>query len=166
MIAIAAAVGGAALAWVAVDRARVGALLERMRQGFSVVAAPRALLGSVLLWKMLTWTLRLGTVYWFLVAFHLSSGLWIVLLVIAAQNLAGLLPLAPGGAGTQQAALAVALAGTAGATAALGFGIGMQMTTTPADAAVGAAAVTFLCSRSDLRGVLRLSRRPLFSARP
>jgi uncharacterized membrane protein YbhN (UPF0104 family) len=166
LIAVVATVGTALLVWVAVDRGRVGALLGRMRQGFSVVAAPRALLGTVLVWKLLAWTLRLAMVYWFLIAFHLSSGLWIVLLVIAAQSLAGLVPLMPGNAGTQQAALVVVLAGTASGAATLGFGIGMQMTTTLADVALGAAAATFLCSRSDLRRMLWPSRRPLFSARP
>jgi uncharacterized protein (TIRG00374 family) len=151
---------------MAVDRSRVRALLGRMRQGFSVVAAPRALLGTVLVWKLLAWTLRLAMVYWFLIAFHLPSGLWIVLLVIAAQSLAGLLPLMPGNAGTQQAALVVVLAGTASGAATLGFGIGMQMTTSLADVAIGAATATFLCSRSDLRRLLWPSRRPVFSARP
>jgi len=156
-IAVLAAVSVALLARLAWDRVRLSALFRPLRQAFSVVATPRVLLG-VLIWKLLAWTLRLATVYWFLVAFHLSSGLSIVLLVIAAQNLAGLIPLLPGSAGTQQAALAVALVGTAGAGATLGFGVGMQMSTTVADVTIGTAAVTYLWSRSRIFAV----RQPSF----
>ena len=156
-IAVVAAVSVAVLAWLSCGRFRLSTIFRPVRQGFSVVATPRVLLG-VLIWKLLAWTLRLATVYWFLVAFHLSSGLSIVLLVIAAQSLAGLIPLLPGSAGTQQAALAVALVGTAGAGATLGFGVGMQMSTTVADVTIGTAAVTYLWSRSGIFAV----RKPSF----
>ena len=92
-------------------RARVSPIIASMARGMSVARSLRLLLRRVLVWKLLAWGLRFAMVYCFLVAFHLGGGLWAVLLVVAAQNLASLLPLAPGNVGTQQAALAFALGG-------------------------------------------------------
>ena len=135
-----------------------------MAQGMSVVRSPGPLLRGVLAWKLVAWALRFGAVYSFLVAFHLGGGLWVVLLVVAAQNLASLLPLAPGGAGTQQAAFAFALAGTASAATVVGFGVGMQLATALVDVALGIVAVAFVSSWSDLGDALRPSRRRLAPA--
>ncbi len=156
---------GAAVAAVALgalahrQRARLRSVGAAMAQGAAVLRAPAALLGGVVSWKVAAWLLRFAAVYFFLVAFHLNAGLWTVLVVVAAQNLAALLPFAPGNAGTQQAALAVALAGLAAPAAVLGFGIGMQVTTTVVDVAAGVAAVALLAAGADLRAVLRPARR-------
>ncbi len=145
-------------------RRRLAGVTAAMAQGMSVVRRPQQLLRGVMTWKILAWTLRFGAVYCFLVAFHLSGGLWVVLLVIAAQNLAGLLPLLPGSAGTQQAALALALAGTVSAAAVVGFGVGMQVATTLADVAIGVVAVALISSWSDVGDALRPARRRLAPA--
>ena len=145
-------------------RRRLAGVTAAMAQGMSVVRRPQQLLRGVMTWKILAWTLRFGSVYCFLVAFHLSGGLWVVLLVVAAQNLAGLLPLLPGSAGTQQAALALALAGTVSAAAVVGFGVGMQMATTLADVAIGVVAVALVSSWSDVGNALRPARRRLAPA--
>jgi uncharacterized membrane protein YbhN (UPF0104 family) len=162
-----AAVGVGALAVVIVglvSRRRVARVAAAIGRGMSVMRSPRYLLRGVMLWKLLAWTLRFAAVYFFLLAFHVGGGLWVVLLVVAAQNLAGLLPLAPGSAGTQQAALALALAGTVGTGAIVGFGVGMQGATTLADVAVGVVAVALVSSWSDVRTALRPSARRLASA--
>ena len=83
------------------------AVAADMRRGFAVVGAPAALGWSVLAWKLLAWTFRLATVDFFLVAFHIPATAWTVLLVVAAQVAASLVPLLPGNAGAQQAALVV-----------------------------------------------------------
>jgi uncharacterized membrane protein YbhN (UPF0104 family) len=145
-------------------RRRLARVAAAMAQGMSVVRHPRQLLRGVMAWKLLAWALRFGAVYCFLVAFHLNGGLWVVLLVIAAQNLAGSLPLLPGSVGTQQAALAFALAGTVSAAAVVGFGVGMQVATTLADVAIGVVAVALISSWSDFRDALRPARRRLVSA--
>ncbi len=83
--------------------------------------------------------------------------------MVAAQNVAASLPLLPGNAGTQQAAIGLALAGTAGAASLLGFGVGMQAATAVADVLVGIAAVALVATRADVRaalGTLRVGRRP------
>jgi hypothetical protein len=50
----------------------------------------------------------------------------------------------PGNAGTQQAAIAVALSGTASAATVLGLGFGMQATTTIVDLLVGVLALALV----------------------
>ncbi len=162
--------GGVAVAALALGiagslmRGRVVGIARSLAQGMSVARAPRPLLGGVMAWKLLAWTLRFAAVYFFLVAFHIGGGIWIVLLVVAAQNLAGLLPLAPGGAGTQQAALALALVGTVSAGAVVGFGVGMQLATALSDVVVGIVAVALISSWSDVGDALRPSRRRLAPA--
>ena len=85
---------------------------RRMGTGFSVVRSPRAFALQVLSWKLVAWTFRFASVYAFLLAFHVPAAPWSALAVVAAQNVAASVPLLPGNAGTQQAAIGVALAGT------------------------------------------------------
>jgi uncharacterized membrane protein YbhN (UPF0104 family) len=142
-------------------RGRVARLAASLGHGMSVVRSPGRLLRGVIAWKLVAWTFRFGAVYCFLLAFHMKSGLWVVLLVIVAQNLAGLFPLAPGSAGTQQAALAFALAGTVSAAAVLGFGVGMQAATALTDVVIGVVAIALVSSWADVGRALRPSRHRL-----
>ncbi len=57
------------------------------------------------------------------------------------QILAGLVPVAPNGAGAQEGLLVVALAGVASAGSVLAFGVGMQAALLIADVLAGAAAL-------------------------
>jgi len=101
---------------------------SRVVRGFSVVGSPRAF-GGVGLWKVTAWTLRIACVFTFLLAFHMPATAWTALVVIGAQSVAGTVPLAPGNAGTQQAALALAFRGMVGAGTVVGFGVGMHSST-------------------------------------
>ena len=139
-------------------RRRVAPVLRELARGFAVLRHPQAL-GRVVGWKALAWSLRIGTVAAFLLAFGLPTTFWTVALVLAAQNAAALLPLTPGNAGTQQAALVVALAGTASARAALGFGIGMQAATIVVDLALGVVAVAAVAGRREMGAALGALRR-------
>ncbi len=139
-------------------RRRIAPVLRELARGFAVLRHPHAL-GRVIGWKVLAWTLRIGMVATFLLAFGLPATFWTVALVLAAQNAAALLPLTPGNAGTQQAALVVALAGTASAPSALGFGIGMQAATLVADLVLGVVAVAALAGRREMSAALGALRR-------
>jgi uncharacterized membrane protein YbhN (UPF0104 family) len=139
-------------------RATTTVLARRMARGFAIVRVPRAF-AQVFSWKLAAWTLRIGSVYVFLLAFDLPATLWLALVVIAAQNVAAALPFSPGNAGTQQAALAVALTGTASVATVFGFGIGMQAATVLADLLTGAAAVLLVAGGVDLRSALSVLRR-------
>lgn len=155
------ALGLGILGWAV--RRRLARITASLGRGLSVVRSPGEMRG-VMAWKLLAWTFRFAAVYFFLLAFHLGGGLWVVLLVVAAQNLAALLPLAPGSAGTQQAALAFALGGTASAAAVVGFGIAMQVATALVDVVIGVLAVALVSSWSDVGDALRPARRRLASA--
>jgi uncharacterized membrane protein YbhN (UPF0104 family) len=135
-----------------------------MSKGFAIVRAPRSLVHPVLTWKLTAWSLRLATVYWFLVAFHIPATPWTVLLVVAAQMTAALVPLLPGNAGAQQAAMVVALAGWASAASVVAFGIGMQAATGIADVGLGALAVALVAPASEVRAILAGRRRRLARA--
>lgn len=166
LAAVATAVAGLGLLAYA-RRARVRQLAGRFVEGAAILRHPRDFVCGVVAWKLVAWALRFAAVYFFLVAFHLGAALWVVVLVVAAQNAAALVPLSPGNAGTQQAAFAVVLAGTASASAVLGFGVGMQAATAITDLCFGAAAVSFIATRDDVRRVLRLGRwRPHVLAPP
>jgi uncharacterized membrane protein YbhN (UPF0104 family) len=130
---------------------------RRLARGFAVVGSPRAF-GAVCAWKLTAWTLRIATVLVFLAAFHVHSTPWTPFVVIGAQSIAGVVPVLPGNAGTQQAAFAVVLAGSASAATILGFGIGMQASTLLADVVVGGAAAALLAGSADPRRVLHVLR--------
>ncbi len=137
------AAGSAGLAAVGLGfhfRARLRSILADTRRGFAVFANPGQYLRSVACWQALGWALRVGSVYCFLAAFHIPASLAVALLVVAVQLVAAALPLTPGGAGSQQAMLVVALSASA-ATTVLGFGIGMQAATALANLVLGAGAL-------------------------
>ena len=138
---------------------RLRGVVEDMRRGFAVVGEPGTLGRSVLTWKLLAWTMRLATVYFFLVAFHIPATAWTVLLVVAAQVAASLVPLLPGNAGAQQAALVVGLAGYATAASVVALGVGMQAATSVIDLLLGGLAVGLVTSRDELRRLFGGQRR-------
>lgn len=143
------------------NRERVLAVVSRLGEGLSIVRAPRTFVARVLCWKVLAWGLRIGSVYAFLLAFNVPAAPWTALAVVAAQNVAAFVPLLPGNAGTQQASIGVALAGTASAATVLGFGVGMQAATTLADVVLGGAVLLLVANRQDLRRALgRRRARP------
>ena len=86
---ILATLGGGAIllglvAWLC--RRRLGRVTASLARGMSVARAPGPLLRGVIAWKLVAWTFRFATVYFFLVAFHVGGGLWAVLLVVAARE--------------------------------------------------------------------------------
>ena len=138
-------------------RARIRSLLCDARIGLAVLAHPAGYLCGVASWQALGCALRVASTYWFLVAFHVPASLHTALLVIAAQLVAGALPLTPGGAGSQQAILVAALSPTTASTV-LGFGIGTQVTTLLADLVVGGASLILMTGSLRWRRIARSDR--------
>ena len=154
--------------WLAARlRARLRPFIVEARRGLAVFGQPARYLRTVVSWQALAWALRLGSVYWFLVAFHVPATLGAALVVVGVQLVAAAAPVSPGGAGSQQAMLVVALSASAGATV-LGFGIGMQAATVLGDLVLGAASLVFLTGSLRWRRLaLRRDRRaPEAVARP
>jgi len=158
----AASAGGAVVLLVLVRllRRRLRAALSSMAAGFSIVRSPRLFVTRVLVWKLVAWALRFAAVFAFLAAFHLPATLWTAAAVVAAQNVAASLPLLPGNAGTQQAAIAIALAGsTASSAAVVGFGIGMQAATVAFDVVIGILALTLALGARGTIGFISSQRK-------
>jgi uncharacterized membrane protein YbhN (UPF0104 family) len=164
-----ATLAGSALAltaaWLGVRlRARIRSFLLEARRGLVVFARPRDYARRVASWQALGWGLRVSSVYWYLLAFHLPATLATAVLVVAVQLAAGAVPLTPGGVGPQQALLTVALSTSAAATV-LGFSIGMQAVGVLSDLVLGAASLLFLTGSVRWRRVaLRREAAPM--ARP
>jgi uncharacterized membrane protein YbhN (UPF0104 family) len=140
VVAFAAILGAIAAAAIPRLRARIAASLLRVREGLAILGHGRNLV-QALAGQFAAWTFRLASIACFLAAFGLHPTAHLVLLVVMVQILAGLVPVAPNGAGAQEGLLVVALAGVASAGSVLAFGVGMQATLLIADVLVGAAAL-------------------------
>ena len=83
------------------------------------------------------WTCRIAVVYMLMAAFGLSATIPDAAVVMVLCGASTLVPLTPGGAGTQQVMLTFALSQAATASAVLSFSIGMQAGITSVNAILG-----------------------------
>jgi uncharacterized membrane protein YbhN (UPF0104 family) len=124
-------------------RTKIRSFLLDARRGLAVFVEPMRYVRRVASWQALGWALRVASVYWFLLAFHVPASLGAALVVVAVQLIAAAVPVTPGGAGPQQAILVLVLSASAAATV-LGFGIGMQVATVLSELGLGAGSLIFL----------------------
>jgi uncharacterized protein (TIRG00374 family) len=123
---------------------------QRVRQGFAILRDRRRFLVEVVPWQALSWGFRVASVYFFLEAFRVPATLHNAALVLIVQSLSTLLPVTPGGVGTQQGLLVYVFdrAGTGIAGALLvSFSVGMYIATTVLNVVVGFACL-FLMMRT------------------
>jgi uncharacterized membrane protein YbhN (UPF0104 family) len=118
-------------------RSAAGRVARELRRGLSVLTSPRAYATTVAVPQLLSWTARISAMLCFLHAFHISAGPRQAVLAVLAGSVTTVLPVTPGGVGTQQALLAVFLAGVATPAAAISFSLGTQLVTTCVDVAIG-----------------------------
>jgi uncharacterized membrane protein YbhN (UPF0104 family) len=158
--------GGAAAVLVALAGRRVRAALGRLwaaaQQGGTILRTPGRYARRVAAVQAAAWACRIAVVYLLMAAFGLPAtvpGAAVVMVLCGASTL---IPLTPGGAGTQQVMLTFALSQAATATAVLSFSVGMQAGITAVNALLGAVAsmVAFrtLHPLSAVRAGLRLAR--------
>jgi uncharacterized membrane protein YbhN (UPF0104 family) len=140
---------GLLLVWAT---ARVRRFWERVRQGFAILQEPAEYGRGVVTWQLFSWVCRLTAVYFMLRAFHLPATVHNALLVQIAQSLSTLLPITPGGAGTEQGLLLYLFRGKAARSSLLSFSVGMHIAIVAMNVALGVLAVV-LMTRS-----LRLKR--------
>jgi uncharacterized membrane protein YbhN (UPF0104 family) len=124
--------------WV---RTHVGEFRQRVGLAFTVVRTPARWLRTVVGWQLADWALRLTTIWFMLGAFGIEQSLRNVLLAQATQSLATLVPVSPGGVGTEQAFLVYTLRGQAPRSALLAFSVGMKITLTAVNIVIGFAAI-------------------------
>lgn len=161
---------GAALVFsgAALAARRLRVPLRRLRaqvvRGGAILRTPRRYAGHVVAVQAAAWACRIGVVYFLLAAFGLEPTLPRAALVMVLCGASTLVPLTPGGAGTQQVVLAVALSNVATATVVVSFSVGMQAGVTAVNALLGLAAgmVAFgtLHPLRALRSGLRVARAP------
>jgi uncharacterized membrane protein YbhN (UPF0104 family) len=150
-------VAAAILGWVWASQ-HVVAFREKVKRGFVILGDWRVFLEKVVSWQALSWVFRVGSVYFFLEAFHIPATAETVLAVLVVGGLATTLPFTPGGAGTQQAVLVFALGGWASSSAVLSFSVGMQLATVIMNCAVGFAAIALMLGTVRWREHVRRDR--------
>jgi uncharacterized membrane protein YbhN (UPF0104 family) len=121
--------------------ARVQAFRERVGQGLAVLRDRPRYFRSVAFWQACDWGLRFVTISLFLRAFGIEPSLRNVLLVQATQSLATLVPVSPGGIGTEQAFIVYVFRGAVASSQLLAFSVGMKLTLLVTNVAVGAAVI-------------------------
>lgn len=132
LVAIAAAI------WL---RDRAEELRDRVAQAFTIMRTPARYFRTVVTWQLADWSLRLATIWFALGAFGIHQSIRNVLLVQMTSSLATLIPVSPGGIGTEQAFLLYTLSGQASRTALLAFSVGLKLTLTVVNVTLGFAAI-------------------------
>ena len=112
-------------------------LRAQVAQGGAVLRTPGRYLRRVALVQAGAWACRIGVVFCLLAAFGLHATVPRAALVMVLCGASTLVPLTPGGAGTQQVMLTYALSQVATAAAILSFSVGMQAGVTAVNALLG-----------------------------
>jgi uncharacterized membrane protein YbhN (UPF0104 family) len=132
------------------------------QQGGAILRTPGRYARRVAAVQAAAWTCRIAVVYLLMAAFGLPATVPGAALVMVLCGASTLVPLTPGGAGTQQVMLAFALSEAATAAAVLSFSIGMQAGVTAVNAILGllASMVAFrtLHPLAAIRAGIRLAR--------
>lgn len=108
-----------------------------LRRGLTILRSPGLYLTRVAAPQLAAWSVRVAAMVCFMHAFHIAAGPRQAVLAILAGSVTTVVPLTPGGVGTQQALLVVLLAGVASPSAAISFGLGMQLVVTAVNVALG-----------------------------
>jgi len=130
---------------------QIGDFKQRIAQGFAALRDMRFYLRRVALWQAIDWSCRLVAVLFFLSAFGLPATLHNALLVQVSAGLASLLPISPGGIGTEQAFLLYLFSGQVSRSALLAFSVGMRLTLIVVNASLGFAAIFLTLKTVDWR---------------
>jgi len=143
-------------------RRRLALLWAQVRQGGAILRSPARYASRVAAVQAGAWLCRIGVVTCLLAAFGLEASPLVAAMVMILCGVSTLVPLTPGGAGTQQVMLAYALSQTATAAAVVSFSVGMQAGITAVNALLGVAGamVAFRTLRPGdaMRSALRLAR--------
>ena len=139
-------------------------LRDQVARGGAILRTPRRYACQVVAVQAGAWACRIGVVYCLLAAFGLEPGVARAALVMVLCGVSTLVPLTPGGAGTQQVMLAFALSNIAAASVVVSFSVGMQAGVTAVNALLGlAAGMVAFGTMHPLRAVrsgLRVARAP------
>jgi uncharacterized membrane protein YbhN (UPF0104 family) len=128
---------------------RVVAFWERIRQGLTILRDRRRYLRQVVAFQAVAWLCRAGAFWFFLDAFRIGGSVGNVMLVFGVSAVSGMIPLAPGGVGIQQALFVRVFAHSASSAVVLAYSVGQQIAIAALTAGVGfVALVTIFRFRS------------------
>jgi glycosyltransferase 2 family protein len=135
-------------------RLHIAEFKQRVRQGLAVMADKTQYLRHVALWQAGDWTLRFVAIWFFLDAFGIEQSIRNVLLVQVTQSLATLVPISPGGIGTEQAFIVYVFNGTGiGRATLLAFSVGMKLTLITTNVIIGFTALFLTLGHVDWRSI-------------
>jgi uncharacterized membrane protein YbhN (UPF0104 family) len=135
------------------------AFAARVRQGFTILRTPRRYFLLVAAPQLIGWGCRVGAALFFLEAFGIPGTLRNALLVMVVGSLTTLLPVTPGGVGTQQALIVVVLGGAATDSQLLSYSVGAQAAVMVANAALGGIALVLMLRTFSLRSAIGHARQ-------
>jgi uncharacterized membrane protein YbhN (UPF0104 family) len=138
---------------------QIGDFKRRIAQGFAALRDRSYYFRRVALWQGLDWSCRFIAILFFLSAFGLPATMHNALLVQVSMGLASLLPISPGGIGTEQAFLLYLFQGDAPRSTLLAFSVGMRLTLITVNAALGFAALLLTLRTTDWRAHVAQSRQ-------
>jgi len=127
---------------------------HRVGQGFAILRDRRRYGREVVSWQLLSWVLRIASLYWFLRAFHVHASVHNALLAQVVDSFSTLLPFSPGGAGTKQGLLVYVLRGEASSSTLLAFSVGQYVAVTVFNVVIGAIAIFASLGTLRLRKIL------------
>jgi uncharacterized membrane protein YbhN (UPF0104 family) len=127
---------------------------QRMGRGLVLLRDRPRYIREVASWQLLSWVLRIASLYWFLRAFHVHASIHNALLAQVVDSLATLLPFSPGGAGTKQGLLVYVLNGQASSSQLLAFSVGQYAAVTIFNVTLGAIAIFAMLRTLRLREIL------------
>lgn len=155
---LALVIGGVVLAAAVVGwllaRRRIEDFAQQLREGGAILRRPRRYVRSVASWQALDWACRIATIFFLLRAFDVPATLHTALLVQVAQSLSTLVPLTPGGIGTEQGLVVYIFSGKAAKSAVLSFSVGMKVALMTVNLVVGFAAIAVMLRTLHWRRVL------------
>ena len=135
-------------------RLHVAEFKQRVGQGLAIMRDRTRYLREVALWQAGDWSLRFVAIWFFLDAFGIEQSVKNVLLVQVTQSLATLVPISPGGIGTEQAFIVFVFEGTGvGRATLLAFSVGMKLTLIVTNMILGFAALFLTLGHVDWRSI-------------
>jgi len=135
---------------------RVVAFWARLRQGLTILRDRRRYLRQVVAFQAAAWLSRATAFWFFLDAFRIGGSVRNVMLVFAVNSVSGMIPLAPGGVGIQQALFAKVFK-RAGANA-IAYSVGQQIVIAALTTGIGLGAVLFIFRFRSFKEVIHAGR--------
>ena len=136
-------------------RGRLRRAVRDAREGAAILRTPGRYATGVLAPQAGSYLVRMGVIAVLMADYGIPVSPHTVLLVVAASSISTLVALTPGGVGTQQALIVVALTGVAPSATATAYSLGQQAILTAWDVALGLAALAATIGWGATRGLIR-----------